>query len=620
MGQYHVERQEEINRGGATDRGRGFATSGNELCRAAIEGSPDAIVVADQDLQIVLVNKAACRLTGYAEAELLGMNYCDLGGKLTRSVATPATGILAADTTFTGEATLVRCDRTPIDVEFTRWQVDLAGARCVATVLRDATPRRKTEQMLRDREEAYRHIVELASDGIAIIQNSLIQYANPRLVEMWGGTIVEVLHTPFSNYVHPDELPRVLERHERRMAGEPIPSTYETVLLRKDGSEFPAELNAGVFAFHGEAADFVFVRDIRERRRAEQALRENERRYAALFDNSNDGVFIFDLNLVHLAVNRRGAEMIGYTVEELIGKPITETADPRELSDIRRRHAALLAGERVGIYPRMFRAKDGSPVPVEVNLSLVRDSTGRPLRIQSVIRDVRKRRQAERALQEYADRLRALATRLAEVEVAERKRLARELHDQVGQNLTALALNLNLIASQVSARAPDALRSRLNDSLTLLEETTGRIRDVMADLRPPVLEDYGLMAALRRYGEQFGERTGISVSVRGNDSSPRLSPHVESALFRIAQEALTNVVKHAQAKAASVALQVIEGRVRLEIQDDGIGFHDASSAAPAPRRGMGMMSMTERADSVGGTCHIHSLPGEGTQVIVEVPR
>jgi len=603
-----------------TDHGRADTASISALCQAAIEGFPDAVVIADPDSRIVLANEVACQLSGYAEAELLGMVCSRIWREAGPSEGVRSGATVAPGGASLGEATLVRKDGTAIDVERTRWTIHPAGSSYVVTVLREATYRKEGEQKLREREEAFRHMVEQANEGIVIVQHSLVQYVNPRLLEMWGGTIEDVLHTPFTHHIHPDELPLVLERHRRRMAGEAIPSTYDTVLVRKDGSPFPAELNAGVFLFQGEPADFVFVRDRTERIRADEALRESERRYAALFDHSGDGVFIFDLDLVHLAVNQRGAQMIGYAVEELIGKPITHTADPQRLPDILRKREALLEGARFGIYPGMFRAKDGSPVPVEVNLTLVRDSAGRPVHIQTIVRDIRERRNSEQALQQHAERLRTLATRLAEVEVAERQRLARELHDQVGQNLTALALNLNLIASQASGQAEASLRSRLSDSLALLEETTGRIRDVMADLRPPVLEDYGLMAALRRHGEQFSQRTGTPVCVQGDDPAPRLAPHAESALFRIAQEALTNVAKHAQAKGAEITLRHDDRCVYLEVADDGVGFQELSLAAGERRHSMGMISMAERADSVGGTCRIESSPGRGTRVIVEVPR
>ena len=203
------------------------------------------------------------------------------------------------------------------------------------------------------------------------------------------------------------------------------------------------------------------------------------------------------------------------------------------------------------------------------------------------MRDITERVRAEDALQQYAERLRALSVRLAEVSEAERQQLARELHDQVGQNLTALGINLNIIRTQMSKAAPASVGSRLDDSLSLVEEMTERIRDVMADLRPPVLDDYGLVAALHWYGEEFTGRTGVSVTVVGEEPAPRPAARVENALFRIAQEALTNVAKHAQATQVTVTVAA-EGRtLRLVVADDGIGFDSASLAEPDGSRGWG---------------------------------
>ena len=145
------------------------------------------------------------------------------------------------------------------------------------------------------------------------------------------------------------------------------------------------------------------------------------------------------------------------------------------------------------------------------------------------------------------ERLRALTTRLAETEEVERQQLARELHDRVGQHLTALGINLNIVRGQMPEDTTEDVRERLDDTLALVKQTTQRIRDVMADLRPPVLDDYGLTAALDWYGRQFASRTGVTVTVQGEKLAPRLDAPTENALFRIAQEALTNVAKHAQA-------------------------------------------------------------------------
>ncbi len=235
-------------------------------------------------------------------------------------------------------------------------------------------------------------------------------------------------------------------------------------------------------------------------------------------------------------------------------------------------------------------------------------------------RDITERAQAERALQRYAQRLRDLGERLAQISEAERQRLARELHDQVGRNLTALGINLNIVRTQVPDDLLPEVRPRLDDSLSLIEQTTKQIRDVMAELRPPVLDDYGLFAALHWYAEQFAARTGITVTVEGEEPDDRLDLAVENALFRIAQEALNNVAKHAQASEVVLVLEVEEQDLRLAVRDDGIGFDPLQPAERGGDRGWGLFTMTERAEAVGGHCTIESCPGRGTQVTVEVKR
>ena len=230
------------------------------------------------------------------------------------------------------------------------------------------------------------------------------------------------------------------------------------------------------------------------------------------------------------------------------------------------------------------------------------------------------RKKADDALRQYARRLQALTSRLAEVAEVERQGLARELHDQVGQNLTALGLDLNIVRMQMPEVTLDSVRSRLDDSLSLVEQTSERIRDVMANLRPPMLDDYGLVATLHWYGEIFSRRTGLAVTVDGVEAVPRLAAPVENALFRIAQEALTNVAKHAQATQVTLRVDVDTETLRLVVADNGIGFHPAHRAEFDGSRGWGLLTMAERAEAVGARCHVASQLGQGTQVVVEVPR
>jgi len=216
------------------------------------------------------------------------------------------------------------------------------------------------------------------------------------------------------------------------------------------------------------------------------------------------------------------------------------------------------------------------------------------------------------------EELRALAVRLEEMEEAERRRLAQELHDSVGQNLTALGINLNVISNLLPSETETGLRKRLDDCFNLVEETTDRIRNVMAELRPSVLDDYGLVAALRWHAERFSERTGVAILMGEEDLKRQLPTAVAAAIFRIAQEALTNISKHARASQVTLQLQDVAGGVRFTVVDDGVGFDPNILRQPGGRSGWGLVTMRERATAMGGNLSVRSEPGKGTQVVVEV--
>jgi signal transduction histidine kinase len=232
--------------------------------------------------------------------------------------------------------------------------------------------------------------------------------------------------------------------------------------------------------------------------------------------------------------------------------------------------------------------------------------------------EVEVRTRAEEALGRSGSQLRALASRLQEVEEVERKALARELHDRVGQNLTGLNINLNIVRRQLSGESLKHVAARMDDSMNLVEETTARIRDVMAELRPEVLDDYGLIPALEWYVERFAERTGLAVVVQGRELAVRMPEAVESALFRIAQEALTNVAKHAEAKKVTLSFEEAEGLFRLTISDDGKGFEMTALKSSGTSKGWGVLTMQERAQALDGQVRVDTAPGKGTRVVIEV--
>jgi signal transduction histidine kinase len=224
------------------------------------------------------------------------------------------------------------------------------------------------------------------------------------------------------------------------------------------------------------------------------------------------------------------------------------------------------------------------------------------------------------AVEQQSQQLRALGMRLVEAEEAERRRLARELHDQVGQSLTAMGINLDIIRTLLPEEIPEELVSHLEDMRRLVTRTTKRVRQVMVDLRPEMLDDYGILAALHWSAERFSRRTGISVTVEGEEAASRLPLQVENVLYRVAQEALTNVAKHAQATRVTMNLKVDSDMVYLVVTDDGVGFTPGHLTDLDEGQHWGLELMAERVEGVSGRFYVESDPGQGTRIKVEVPR
>lgn len=251
------------------------------------------------------------------------------------------------------------------------------------------------------------------------------------------------------------------------------------------------------------------------------------------------------------------------------------------------------------------------------------DSNGKATVLQGTQIDITESKQAEQSLLDLTHELRAISRALATVEEAERRRIARELHDTIGSALTALSINMSIMAGQVaSSEIPglEGMAHRLKDSMALLEDTTEVVRRLMAELRPPVLDDYGLLAALRWQCELFAQRCGFQFEIEVTGLSGRLDAELEIALFRIAQGALTNIAKYAQANKVTLMLDVKTDSVMFSISDDGIGFQTDKLYTDKRRPTWGLASMRERAQALGGTLRIVAAPGQGCRIEVVVAR
>ena len=230
--------------------------------------------------------------------------------------------------------------------------------------------------------------------------------------------------------------------------------------------------------------------------------------------------------------------------------------------------------------------------------------------------DVTEQQKAQEDLRASAEQLRALAARLSEIREEERKSIARELHDQVGQALTALKLDLEWTRGQIDAGAPPETRARLATMDALLDQTLDTTRRISATLRPAILDDLGLAAALRWQAAEFTQRTGVACETRLPEADPPLAPATALALFRILQEALTNVARHAGAKNVRIGLTLEGATAILTVADDGRGI---APEVLARQTSLGLMGMRERALAFGGTLELSAEVGRGTTVVVRVP-
>ena len=240
--------------------------------------------------------------------------------------------------------------------------------------------------------------------------------------------------------------------------------------------------------------------------------------------------------------------------------------------------------------------------------------------ISVLLLNIHRRKLYEKELKNSQEQLRGMARRLVETEERGRKNLSRELHDQIGQNLAILGVNLNILRTLVGQKRIKTINSLISDSVALVKQTTERTRNLMNNLRSSVLDDYGLIAAIDVYVKQFTKRSRLRIIVRGNLKIIHVSEDIENALFRIVQESLINVGKHAKATEVIITLNDLNGNLRLSIEDNGIGYDIATASSRNGEYGYGIVTMNERALAIGGVCRIRSMKGIGTHVVVEVPK
>ncbi|MFO1487333.1 MAG: PAS domain S-box protein [Verrucomicrobiota bacterium] len=349
-----------------------------------------------------------------------------------------------------------------------------------------------------------------------------------------------------------------------------------------------------------------------DRQRAEKELRESEMRFRALVQNSTDVIGITDAQGKILYRSPSLHSSLGYGPEEVQGKNIADYLWPEDvargrelLAEIVRTPGATATGE----YRLLHR--DGSCRHIECTLT---NHLNEPA-IGGVVfnyRDITERKEAGEKLRHYSHRLELLSRHLVEAQETERRRIARELHDEIGQSLTVTQIHLQALLQEPAAADRPA---RLNESLQVIDRVLEQVQDISLNLRPSMLDDLGLEATLRWYTNRHAALTGINSIVEIDPLENRLDPVVETECFRVAQEALTNIARHARAKTVTVQLTRENGSLHLRVRDDGVGFEVKAVRQDAVQgESLGLLSMEERAALAGGGLEFSSVPGQGAEV------
>jgi PAS domain S-box-containing protein len=479
----------------------------------------------------------------------------------------------------------------------------------------------KSESERRSSEERIRALVDAMPDALVIVDDKgEIELANAPTQRMFGygpaelvGLAVEVLIPERHRAVHETMHTRFRQHPKPR----PMGSGLNLLGRRKDGTEFPVDISLSPLPTGRGLAVVAAIRDVTEQRESEDVRRKNEQLFRGLLESAPDAMVVVDAHGRIQIVNSRVEQLFGYSREQLLGRIVDELVPDAFRAGHAGHRAKYLSNP--GVRPmgqglELFgRRRDGSEFPVDISLSPMRTVDG--LLIIAAVRDITDRKTTEKRLaqtQEIADR-RRLMTHLVQVQEEERRKIAADIHDDSIQAMTATSLRLQQLRKHLTDPAQREVLTKLDDAV---RESIVRLRRLMFDLRPPALDRTGLAAALRELLERIKTETGLEYRLDDRLSSEPAGD-VRIEMFRIAQEALVNVRKHASAGHVRVELQRVEHGNHVRITDDGRGF-EGDTAAAQPGH-LGLVAMRERAQIAGGWWTVESRKGVGTTVDFWLP-
>ena len=585
--------------------------------RQLFDHATDSLILHDRG-RIIEVNQQTCYSLGYTREELSRMSLFDIEVGYSKE--------FLIDLWEKGEGVVTlsgiyrRKDGLTFPTEIRAGEITYRGQTLRLAAARDVSARKQAEEALQESEEYYRSLFNNMLNGYAYCQmyfkqgrpvDFIFLNVNKAFGDLTG--LMDVIGKKVSEAIPGIRKsdPEFLEMCGR-VALTGIPEHDECYVKS-------LKMCFSISVYSPLKEYFVAIFDIiTERKQAEEALREREAKYRAVVETSADGFCITDMACRFLEFNDAYASLLGYSREELLSMSVQDVESqktPAEVAEITEK----VRREGHAVFETRHRSKDGRIWPAEVNVSYWPIAGGR---LFVFVRDITDRKRAEEALRaseaalrQSQERYRLLAGHLLTAQEAERKKLARELHDDLSQRLAALAMEAETLEHQKSPKTgPD--RASLKEMKDKLVELSIDVHAMSRRLHPSILDDLGLADAVASECATFRKRNGVVVNFRTENIGREVPPNVAVCLYRIVQEALRNISRHAGATEVAISLEGENQAIRLLINDNGKGFDPGQKTSTV---GLGLDSMKERAYLIGADFSIESQPGGGTMIEVLAP-
>ncbi len=475
----------------------------------------------------------------------------------------------------------------------------------------------KRTQEIKDAKSRIESIFNTSSNGLALFDLNLnLIDCNQSHLDLFGYSIEEYNNLELEHFYSKKGLTKLLDYREKIIDGREKTFDFVVPVRRKDGKMVQISIFASLLQRNKEPIGLVSdMRDITKEKQAQEELQKTSDELMGIFHAIPDLFFRVNSNGKILNYKAENLDDLYLDPEEFLGKKIPDILPP-DVSKI------IMDGVQDTLNQKNIVTVEYS-LPKMERPDIVESFEARMLpvpnnQVLTIIRNITRRIQAEESIQSYQKQLKKLSKKSLKVLEYERGRISRELHDEVGQALSAVNLNLQHIKLKLDKKDDEA-QSRIDDCQTLVQNTADNIHQFSFQLRPPILDDLGLIPAMTAHARSYTDRTGIHVHLSGERSIPISDDQSKTTLYRIFQESLTNVSKHAHATKIDASVSLNDDTILMIIKDNGVGFKQSPSLQARNNNGLGITGMKERVEYSGGTFILHSEPDIGTEIIIQLP-